>query len=90
MLGTGVGLTTNQGASFDNYFPINLYLWVGGNVGITAKLLRYNQGEYADAAAILAELEDGMFGLNNNEPFGAGSLPLLYWNLRHFKRCVLG
>ena len=75
--GSTWALTFNEGI-FAQHFPTNLYLWIGGTAGPANG---YNQGEYADADAALADIADGTFGPNNDEPFGGGSLPLLYWNL---------
>ena len=69
---------TSQASLFNGFFPEETYLWAGGNGAQVANV--DGQGAYANAAAILTELEDGLFGRDNNEVFDETTNPLLYWN----------
>ena len=69
---------TSQASLFNGFFPEETYLWAGGNGAQVANV--DGQGAYANAAAILTELEDGLFGRDNNEVFDDTTNPLLYWN----------
>ena len=68
----------SQASLFNSFFPEETYLWAGGNLTSVANI--DGQGAYANAAAILTELEDGLFGRDNNEVFDETTNPLLYWN----------
>ena len=69
---------TSQASLFNGFFPEETYLWAGGNGAQVANV--DGQGAYANAAAILEEIADGLFGRDNNEVFDETTNPLLYWN----------
>ena len=76
--GSGVWVTTNQFSLFDNFFPVDNYLWVGGNVGNLANL--ENRGNWSNAQELIDDIEenDHEFG-PNSEDFDSNK-PLIYYN----------
>ena len=76
--GGNVWSTYGSLSTFLNDFPLSIYLWAGGNIDNAYNVAL--QGAYANEAAILAEIADGFFGIDNNEVIDETTNPLVYWN----------